>query len=166
MKRSTLIFVLSLVLGIAVFAGCTDKAPNADNKAVDKPLPIKIGVLPIEDNLPFYVAEADQLFENAGLEVTLVPFASAQERDVAFQAGQIDAEVADLVAVALLKKSGAGVKVASIGLGANPQEGRFALLVSPAFQREMPEGPAKQRPEFDHFRASAFLPEFWELKAS
>jgi NitT/TauT family transport system substrate-binding protein len=47
------------------------------------------------------------------------------------QANQIDGEIADLVAVALLKKGGTDVRVASLGLGAKPAEGRFALLAAP-----------------------------------
>ncbi|WP_235919114.1 ABC transporter substrate-binding protein [Heliomicrobium undosum] len=93
--------------------------------------PVKLGILPIEDNLPFYVAEQEGLFKARGVDVTLVPFSSAQERDAAMQAGQIDGEVADLVAVALLQKSGTPVKVAAVGLGVNAKEGRFALLASP-----------------------------------
>ena len=92
---------------------------------------VRIGVLPIEDNLPFYVAEKEGWFPEAGLQVELVSFPSAVERDAALQAGQIDGEVADLVAVALMKKAGTDVKIASIGLGATPQEGRFALLAAP-----------------------------------
>jgi len=121
--------ILCLVVAIS---GCsTTKAPdnNQATKTVGKT--VKIGVLPIEDNLPFYVAEQDGLYAKEGVQVELVSFASALERDTALQAGQIDGEVADLVAVALLKKIGTDVKIASIGLGATPKEGRFAILSSP-----------------------------------
>lgn len=124
--------VLSIVLSFTLFvSGCAaTKAPdNQVPKNVGKP--VKIGVLPIEDNLPFYVAEKDGLYAKAGVQVELVSFASALERDTALQAGQIDGEVADMLAVALLKKIGTDVKIASIGLGATPEEGRFAILSSP-----------------------------------
>ena len=124
--------VLGIVLSLAiVVSGCAaTKAPdNQPTKSVGKL--VKIGVLPIEDNLPFYVAEKDGLYAKEGVQVELVNFASALERDTALQAGQIDGEVADMVAVALLKKIGTDVKIASIGLGATPQEGRFAILSSP-----------------------------------
>lgn len=124
--------VLSIVFSLAIFvSGCAaTKVPdNQSSKSVSKT--VKIGVLPIEDNLPFYVAEKDGLYAKEGVQVELVSFASAMERDTALQAGQIDGEVADLVAVALLKKIGTDVKIASIGLGANPKEGRFAILASP-----------------------------------
>ncbi|MHB8125165.1 MAG: ABC transporter substrate-binding protein [Desulfitobacteriaceae bacterium] len=124
--------VLSIVLSLVIFvSGCSaTKTPdNQLSNSVAKT--VKIGVLPIEDNLPFYVAEKDGLYAKEGVKVELVSFASATERDTALQAGQIDGEVADLVAVALLKKISTDVKIASIGLGATPQEGRFAILSSP-----------------------------------
>ena len=124
---------LSIILCLAVaISGCTAaKAPDDSQPIKTVGETIKIGVLPIEDNLPFYVAEKDELYTNEGVQVELISFASALERDTALQAGQIDGEVADLVAVALLKKIGTDVKIASIGLGATPAEGRFAILSSP-----------------------------------
>lgn len=122
MKRS---FILVLVILMASISfGCGSKSSNLE-------VPLKIGVLPIEDNLPFYVAEQDGLFKKEGLNVELIPFDSAAERDAALMAGQIDGEAADIVAAALLKKSGNDVKIGSIALGVTPQEGRFALLVAP-----------------------------------
>jgi len=120
-----------LCLAVAI-SGCSATKTTDNNqptKTVGKT--VKIGVLPIEDNLPFYVAEQDGLYAKEGVRVELVSFASALERDTALQAGKIDGEVADLVAVALLKKIGTDVKIASIGLGATPKEGRFAILSSP-----------------------------------
>jgi NitT/TauT family transport system substrate-binding protein len=121
-KLLALIFVIIL----AVSTGCAKKEVQQETK------PLRIGILPIEDNLPFFVAEKDDLFTKSGIKVQLIPFESARERDTAMQAGQLDVEVADMVAVALLKKGGTDVKIASIGLGSTPQEGRFVLLASPA----------------------------------
>lgn len=129
MKKLFAVF-LTLAMFTLVFAGCGNSetgAPTTDS--LDKPL--KIGVLFIEDNLPFFVAEQQDYFKKAGLKVELVPFQSAAERDAALQAGQIDGEAADLVAAALLKKGGTDVRISSITLGATPEEGRFVLLASP-----------------------------------
>ncbi|TGE33273.1 MetQ/NlpA family ABC transporter substrate-binding protein [Desulfosporosinus sp. Sb-LF] len=142
MRQRCLSFcLLSIVLSLAIFvSGCaTTKAPEGNEpKSVGKT--VRIGVLPIEDNLPFYVAEKDGLYANEGVKVELISFASALERDTALQAGQIDGEVADMLAVALLKKLGTDVKIASIGLGATPQEGRFAILSSPKSKINDPQG--------------------------
>ena len=133
--RVSVCFLLAAFLALPGF-GCGVSAPPqtapSPGQAVEPVVkPVKIGVLPIEDNLPFYVAEKDGLFQKAGITVELVSFPSAVERDAALQAGQIDGEVADLVAVALLKKGGTDVRIASIALGATPKEGRFALLSAP-----------------------------------
>lgn len=146
MLRKKSWIIVGLMLMLVMLAGCASSGKQqsgqnsqkeqASQSATNKP--IRLGVLPIEDNLPLYVAESDKLFEKAGIKVELVPFASALERDAALQAGRIDGEVADLVAVGLLKKGGTDVKVASIGLGATPQEGRFALLLSPKSTAKVP----------------------------
>lgn len=121
-KKMQFCLIILLVLAVGAISGCSTKKQTQT---------IKIGVMPIEDNLPFYVAEKESLFQKYNINIELIPFASAQERDTALQAGQIDGEIADLVAVALLKKGGTDIKVVSIGVGAVPQEGRFAILASP-----------------------------------
>ncbi|AET67865.1 ABC-type nitrate/sulfonate/bicarbonate transport system, periplasmic component [Desulfosporosinus orientis DSM 765] len=124
--------IVLVALSLAGFLfGCSAQKTSENQGEKSQGKTIKIGVLPIEDNLPFYAAEKDGLFAQEGVQVELVSFPSAMERDAALQAGQIDGQVADLVAVALLKKIGTDVKIASIGLGATPQEGRFAILSSP-----------------------------------
>lgn len=133
MKRMNKTFrIITMLLSVViVISGCgTAKSPDTQSGNMEVK-PVKIGVLPIEDNLPFYVAEKDGLFTKEGVQVELVSFASAMERDTALQAGQIDGEIADMVAVALLKKIGTDVKIVSIALGATPKEGRFAILSSP-----------------------------------
>lgn len=107
--------------------GC--KSSQVSNVPNDSP--IKLGMLAIEDNLPFFIAEYDGLFNKLGLKVELIPFNSARERDVALEAGEIQGELADLVAVALIKKGGTNVKVVSLGLGVTPREGRFVIMAAP-----------------------------------
>ncbi|MBO8125727.1 MAG: ABC transporter substrate-binding protein [Firmicutes bacterium] len=97
----------------------------------ETPFTLKIGFIPAEDELPLFVGKERGDFAHAGVDLRLVPFASAVERDTAFRAGQLDGIVCDLVAVGLFGKGGMDVKVASITLGAKPEEGRFALLAAP-----------------------------------
>jgi len=131
-KQVSRLGMVLIVLSLAIFvSGCGAKKTSENQPTKNESKTVKVGVLPIEDNLPFYVAEKDGIYANEGVQVELVSFASALERDAALQAGQIDGQVADLLAVALLKKIGTDVKIASIGLGANPKEGRFAILSSP-----------------------------------
>jgi len=126
-KIIAVIVVLVLSLG---FSGCTIGGGSVKDTP-QKAQPLNIGVMFVEDNLPLFLAEAEDRFKKEGLDVKLIPFPSAAERDAALQAGQIDGEAADIVAACLLKKGGTDVRISSITLGATPQEGRFALLGSP-----------------------------------
>ncbi|MGQ9823895.1 MAG: ABC transporter substrate-binding protein [Desulfotomaculales bacterium] len=92
---------------------------------------IRLGMLPIIDNLPFWVAQEKGYFQDAGLDVELIPFPSAVERDSALTAGKIDGGVGDLLAVAALRNAGTQVKAVSLAMGARPGESRFAVLSSP-----------------------------------
>ncbi len=91
-----------------------------------------IGVLPIVDALPFYVAQQQGSFRALRLPVKLVTFRSAMERDAAFQTGKIDAYLGDLISAALLRSRGFPAKVVSVVLGRTPREGLFAILTPPA----------------------------------
>ena len=115
-----------LVLGLFLtLTGCSSP------KATPEAAPIKVGMMPITDNSPFWVAEQQGYFKDEGIQVELVSFPSAIERDSAFAAGQIDAGIGDLLAVAAMNNSGTKVKAVSVGQGAVPGENRFAILSAP-----------------------------------
>ena len=92
---------------------------------------IKLGILPIVDALPLIVAEEKGYFKQAGVEVELVTFPSAVERDSALQAKAIDGSLGDLLAAASLYNGGFPVQVVSLSLGETGHEGRFAILSAP-----------------------------------
>ncbi|MEG6616701.1 MetQ/NlpA family ABC transporter substrate-binding protein [Peptococcaceae bacterium 1198_IL3148] len=130
-RRSPLLLVLFLTAVIALtLVGCGDTAK--DNVTDQQQLqPLKIGVLPVVDSLPFYIAEAEGMFKDQGLTVELIPFPSPQEISAALQAGQIDGMITDMIVAGMLKKGGTDLKVATVALGATPEEGRFAILAAP-----------------------------------
>lgn len=120
MRCKKLIFLIPLVI-IIMAAGCSGKKEDK----------ITIGLLPIVDSLPFYAASEKGFFQAEGINVQLVNFDSAMERDSAIQAGEIDGTLGDVLAVAALNNSGTPVKMVSLGLGETGKEGRFAILSSP-----------------------------------
>lgn len=128
--KKIIVLGIVLLMSLSIISGC-GKGDSSVNTEPEKSQPLKIGVLSIEDNLPLFLAEAEDRYKKAGLDVSLVPFPSAAERDAALQAGQIDGEAADILAACLLKKGGTDVRVSSITLGVTPKEGRFVLLGSP-----------------------------------
>jgi NitT/TauT family transport system substrate-binding protein len=104
---------------------------NAQQGGAVAPAKVRIGTLPTEDSLPLWVAEQQGLFTKAGLQVEIVSFASAQERDAALTAGAIDGEMGDIIAAASLRAGGVPVKITTLMLGATPKEGRFGIAVKP-----------------------------------
>jgi len=93
---------------------------------------LRIGLLQIEDSVPFYVAEQDGFFEEQKVEVELVPFLSALERDSALTAGAIDGAISDPIGALLLDQGRGLLKITSLGLGKTPAEGVFAILAAPS----------------------------------
>lgn len=127
--RMFLAVALAAVLVVGL-AACSTQASTTTGAEVT-PAKIRIGTLPTEDSLPLWVAEKQGLFVKAGLQVQLVPFASAQERDAALTASSIDGFMGDLIAAASLRAGGVPVRVTTIMLGATPREGRFGIAVKP-----------------------------------
>ena len=113
--------LVSLIVIILMVTGCADKKEET----------IRIGLLPIVDSMPFFVASEKGYFKAEGINVQLSNFDSAMERDSAIQAGEIDGTLGDVLAVAALNNSGTAVKIVSLGLGESGREGRFAILSSP-----------------------------------
>lgn len=93
--------------------------------------PLRLGVLLIEDSVPLYVAEKDDLYAAHGVDVELIPFLSALERDSALTAGAIDGAVSDPVGALLFDRGRGIIKITSLLLGKTPEEGTFAILASP-----------------------------------
>lgn len=92
---------------------------------------LKIGLLLIEDSVPFWVAEQENYYQEQGVEVELIPFLSALERDSALAAGAIDGAISDPVGAILFDKGSGRLKITSLGLGKTPFEGVFAILAAP-----------------------------------
>ncbi len=126
------IFVLVLALGLALLTGCSDQEK-------EQSAPVKFGVLPIVDNLPFWVAEEKGYFADEGVKVELVPFDSAMERDSAISAKQVDGALGDILALAAMNGGGVPAKAVALGQGVTPVEGRFALLSAPGSGITKPE---------------------------
>jgi len=95
------------------------------------PMRVRFGALPILDVLPVYVAQAEGAFARAGLEVEVVPAASAAERDQLMQAGRIDAMVNDTVSTLFYNKEKAQIYVVRIARQAYPQAPQYFILAHP-----------------------------------
>jgi NitT/TauT family transport system substrate-binding protein len=92
---------------------------------------LRLGVLPVLDTLPLHVAVQEGCFAAQGLDVELVPFASAMERDTAMQSGQLDGYFGDLVATLTLIRAGVPMRVATVSYRTTPGQRMFAVVASP-----------------------------------
>ena len=87
--------------------------------------PLKIGLMPDTDSVPFIIAQEKGYFAAEGLTVKLEPFKSAMDRDSALQSGNLDGAVSDLLAVAFARDGGFDVKVTSM------TDGSYKLIAAP-----------------------------------
>jgi len=106
MKRF-LAAMLSVLLLLTV--GCGSESQPKDAKLSK----IKIGLMPDTDSIPFIIAAEHGYFAEEGVEVELVPFKSAMERDAALQSGNLDGAVSDLLAVIFARSGGFAVHAIS-----------------------------------------------------
>lgn len=65
------------------------------------------------DYLPLAVAEREGYFKEVGVDIKLQPFFSANERDAAFQSGNVDGVVIDYTGAILQKSGGIPLKLVS-----------------------------------------------------
>jgi NitT/TauT family transport system substrate-binding protein len=94
--------------------------------------PLRLGLMPDADSLPFLVAREEGLFDKAGLEIELVTFTSAQERDAALQAGALDGTIADILAAAFAVAGGFDVRITSVS------DGRYGIAAAPGSGAKSP----------------------------
>lgn len=106
MKRF-LAAMLSVLLLLTV--GCGSESQPKDAKLSK----IKIGLMPDTDSIPFIIAAEHGYFAEEGVEVELVPFKSAMERDAALQSGNLDGAISDLLAVIFARSGGFAVHAVS-----------------------------------------------------
>jgi NitT/TauT family transport system substrate-binding protein len=119
MKLKTLSFLFCL----GIFAVSLYAAPGRDTAV--KMEPLRVGILPDADSLPFMLARDEGLFGKAGVTVDLVFFSNPQERDAALQAGRLDAAISDLLAAAFFAAGGFDFTITSV------TDGRYGIAGSP-----------------------------------
>ncbi len=140
-QKYSMVLTFLIVISVAALSGCAPQAapqaapqgtPQATSQAASKEtLSLKVGLLPIIDVLPMYVAEQEGYFKQQNLQVELVLFPSALERDSAFVAGQIDGELNDPVSAGLLNKDGEKAKVVRLTYKGNPSMAMMVLVAAP-----------------------------------
>ena len=72
---------------------------------------IRVGVLPVMNTLPLFVAQSEGFYDAHGIIVELLPLESARDRSIGLQTGQIDIGNNDVMGAALQVASGDQLKI-------------------------------------------------------
>ncbi len=124
MRRT--LFALTLTLGLLVGAiAPVYSAPDPRQTT------LKMGLLPILDVLPFYVADEAGYFAEEGVAIELVPVSSALERDQLLIAGEIDGMLNDLISIGIFNQDANLVTVVAQSRRAYPDAPQFRILAAP-----------------------------------
>jgi NitT/TauT family transport system substrate-binding protein len=95
-----------------------------------KPGLLRLALIPVVDTLPLFVAEAEGLYARHGLDVKLIPVASAPERDQLLQAGQADGTLNEMLSVMFFNRNEVRMQAVRYGLMASKGAGHFFILAS------------------------------------
>ncbi len=125
--------LLSACSSNASFGAASPAASSAAgaSAATDGARTIKVGTLPTEDLLPYWVAGEEGLFEAHGLNVEVVPFQAATELIAGVSSGEVDLAMTDIMVTASMVAGGTDVSMKWVTLGATPDQGRFGIMAGP-----------------------------------
>ena len=116
-------------------AGASGSAAVSESESSSKGVdPFIIGTLPTEDILPFWVANEEGLYDEAGVTAEVVPFQSATELIAGVSSGDVDLAMTDIMVTASIFASGTDVAMKWITLGATSDQGRFGIMSGPNSQ--------------------------------
>lgn len=91
MKRAALIFCILLFF----LYSCQRKKGESVFIPSTELQPLTLGMLPTLDGLPFHIAKAQGIYDSLGLDLTILSFNSAYDRDAAFQFKSMDGMITD-----------------------------------------------------------------------
>lgn len=104
-------YILSWLLLLPLLFACINSGSKAADVDVNSQL--TIGVMSSMDYLPLAVAKENGFFEQEGVYVTINKFYSANERDAAFQSGNLDGTILDYTGAAIQRAGGIDLRVTS-----------------------------------------------------
>ncbi|MFS0660453.1 MetQ/NlpA family ABC transporter substrate-binding protein [Niallia alba] len=112
-------FILMILLTITACSETTGTAKNSSKK-------ITFGLIGSIDAIPMIIAEEQGYFQKHDVNVELQTFKSAKDRDAAFQGGNLDGIISDLIAISLYNEAGFDVKITGSTTGS------FVFLSNPS----------------------------------
>jgi len=133
LKMKNLRTIAIILLTVLVMAACgrmVSDPPEEFVPSTAESVTLKIAVLPIIDTLPLYVAQGQGMFTKHGVNVDLVPVASAPERIQLEASGQVDGSINEILSVMQFNKE--NLQMQSVRYALRPAEGfgHFFILAS------------------------------------
>lgn len=119
---------LAVLAAFLLLSACSGKKQEVSSQQTAI---IKYGVLPVIQALPLFVAREKGYFREAGLQVELVNFNSALEKDVAITSGQIDGYFGDIMTPMVLLANGTPVRMVATIFKTTGKQRMFAVLEAP-----------------------------------
>ncbi len=103
-----LISVLMLAV-VCTWFGCNSKKTSNQQETTIPTL--RLGAMSSMDYLPFVIARQQGVYDSLGLQLEIIPFFSANDRDAALMAGEIDGTVTDYTGAMMQNAGGMPVKM-------------------------------------------------------
>ncbi len=122
-----LLLIGLLILSIVLAVGCSTVEEDPEEV---RNLSLKVGLMPAVDSAPMFIAEEKGYFKDLGLDVDLVVFNNAQDRQSALQTNAIDGAMTDLIAVATNVNGGFDLKATTM------TSGMFPVLVKSGYEEK------------------------------
>ncbi len=116
-KAERILFLFLIAIVIFPFSSHADK--------------VRFGTLGVIQALPLYVAAEKGFFNQKGVQVELVNFNSAMEKDVALTAGQISGYFGDLMTPMVLNANGTPLSMVATVFNTTGSQRTFAILAPP-----------------------------------
>lgn len=120
--------MIAALCALVLISGCSTN--SSDGNSGNNYSPIRIGTMPTEDFLPMWAAEKDGDFNEAGINVELLSFDSAQALSAAIAAGEVDMAMVDIPRAVKLCESGTPVVLEWVTLGTDASQGPFGVMAS------------------------------------
>lgn len=95
-----------------------------------EPVTLRLALLPVLDTLPVHVALEEGYFDEEGVNVEIVPVASAPERDQLISAGKADGMLNEIVSTLFYNQDEIQVQVVRVARSASPEAPLFRILAS------------------------------------
>jgi NitT/TauT family transport system substrate-binding protein len=122
---------IRLILLLMTFVGVLVCSAGVGRCGESRACEIRFGTLPVLQALPLFVARDKGLFAKEKLNVELVPFNTASERDIALTARTVDGNIGDLFSAAILRGNGLDIAVVATNYDSRTASRMFAILAKP-----------------------------------